>query len=67
MGMSYKKSFSLTAIPPAQEGLNGKIEFRTNDMEVYSRVTHYITTLIDAEQWRRHLHEIKHIAMEDEG
>lgn len=64
--MRNKKSFSLIAVPPAEKGLDAKIEFRTNDTEIYKRVVEYIDTQIDAERWRRYLHEVKHIAIKDE-
>jgi hypothetical protein len=58
-------SYSYTYTKPTKT-YDGKIEFHTNDPELFARIDHYIHTLIDAEQWRRHLHEVKRIEIGEE-
>lgn len=53
--MASNKVFTFEA-EPYKEG--GKIHLITNDEELYERVKDYISTLIDAENYRRQLRSV---------
>lgn len=53
--MTSNKVFTFEA-EPYKEG--GKIQLITNDEELYERVRDYISTLIDAENYRRQLRSV---------
>jgi tRNA G46 methylase TrmB len=53
------KTYALSGQPPTKEKPWGKIEFETDNRELYEFVLKYMETITDAFRWQNHIERTK--------